>query len=55
MLFGVGFNHLHYLDKELQTDFSGRRALRSFVGIVVDELSLIHIYGWSERMVQRLF
>lgn len=37
VLFGVGFNHLHYLDKELQTDFSGRRALRSFVGIVVDE------------------
>lgn len=37
VLFGVGFNHLQYLDKELQTDFSGRRALRSFVGIVVDE------------------
>lgn len=37
VLFGVGFNHLQYLDKELQTDFSGRRALRSYVGIVVDE------------------
>lgn len=37
VLFGVGFNHPQYLNKELQTDFSGRRALRSFVGIVVDE------------------
>lgn len=37
VLFGLGFNHRQYLQKELQTDFSGRRGLRSFVGIVIEE------------------
>lgn len=37
ILFGIGFNHRQYLKSELQTDFSRKRGLRSFVGIVVEE------------------
>lgn len=36
VLFGVGFNHRQFLDKNLWTDLTGRRGLRSFVGIVID-------------------
>lgn len=36
VIFGVGINHLHYFDKPYQTDMSGRRGLRSFIGIVID-------------------
>ena len=37
VLFGIGFNHRHFLPEELHTDFSNRRGLRSFVGIVVNK------------------
>lgn len=36
VIFGVGINHLHFLDKPYQTDMSGRRGLRSFIGIIID-------------------
>lgn len=37
VLFGVGFSHQQYLEKELWTDLTRRRELRSFVGIVIDK------------------
>lgn len=37
VLFGIGFNHRDVLPEELHTDFSNRRGLRSFVGIVVNK------------------
>ena len=37
VLFGIGFNHRHVLPEELHTDFSNRRGLRSFVGVVVNK------------------
>jgi len=36
ILFGVGFEHRHFLTEDLWTDYTGRRGLRSFVGIVID-------------------
>lgn len=44
ILFGIGFDHSQFLSEELWTDYTGRRGLRSFVGIVMeanefDELS----------------
>lgn len=36
VLFGVGINHRQFLDTDHWTDLTGKRGLRSFVGIVVD-------------------
>lgn len=36
VIFGMGVNHLQCFEKTYQTDESGRRGLRSFIGIVVD-------------------
>lgn len=36
ILFGIGFDHSQFLTEELRTDYTGRRGLRSFVGIVME-------------------
>lgn len=36
VLFGIGFDHRHFLSEDLCTDYTGRRGLRSFVGITMD-------------------
>lgn len=36
VIFGIGFNHRHFLSDDYHTDLSRRRGLRSFIGIVID-------------------
>lgn len=36
VLFGIGFDHRQFLSEELWTDYTGKRGLRSFVGITMD-------------------
>lgn len=57
VLFGIGFTHSQLLDESMWTDLSGRRSVRSFVGIVIasDEFEKLHSLPISPEFFKELY